>query len=343
MASNYVGYDTVVKDRVSPLSAYGFIEQRDIISIKNQAISGTNVAKTKPIEENKITKISKSKDETLLEETLLEETSKKNNIDKTITQIILPYNDGITADGKPITPDPSKFKFGQLGINYSKGSETLSIKNTDYEIVEFSPFERTINEVKNLIGEIEGVETQTAIVEYDKNNKEIGVDVKVSTSVIDNIIHVDDNGLSVKFDVDYSTEGILKFTSNNVIKTVNLPLASFFEDGQYYDSYSQGGIIYKQVIVLRFKNAKQEVTTVIIPAEDLYNEYKFFGDNKGIKVEATKKDSGESDWNITISLVLRQSDSNILVNNEYGLYVFEVPFSQKFLPIPTSFRGPFPE
>ncbi|KAA6384928.1 MAG: hypothetical protein EZS28_019543, partial [Streblomastix strix] len=101
---------------------------------------------------------------------------KKNNI--TTTQITLPYSDKATIGGKAVTPDPSKFKFGQLGINYLKGSETISIKNTNYEIVEFIPFEQTIKKVKEIIGDIDtAIETEIEEVINEKINdvrEEIG-------------------------------------------------------------------------------------------------------------------------------------------------------------------------
>ena len=52
-------------------------------------------------------------------------------------KITLLNNRDNLVDDNPRLPEASKIDYGQLAINYSKGKETLAIKNDANEIVQF--------------------------------------------------------------------------------------------------------------------------------------------------------------------------------------------------------------
>ena len=47
-------------------------------------------------------------------------------------------NSNVTINGKPKLPTSSQIEYGELAINYAKDNETISLKNSDNEIVTFS-------------------------------------------------------------------------------------------------------------------------------------------------------------------------------------------------------------
>ena len=55
----------------------------------------------------------------------------------TIDKVLHKRSSVITADGKPKVPSSSQLDYGEMAINYADGYETISIKNSSNEIVEF--------------------------------------------------------------------------------------------------------------------------------------------------------------------------------------------------------------
>lgn len=49
----------------------------------------------------------------------------------------------VTENGMPKIPTPDQLEYGEIAINYAAGKETLSIKNTDNEILSL-PFKKVI-------------------------------------------------------------------------------------------------------------------------------------------------------------------------------------------------------
>ena len=61
----------------------------------------------------------------------------------------------ITEDGKPKLPSSDTLDYGEIAINYADGVETLSIKNTSNEVVEFKSRDYVDNLVQKLITDTE--------------------------------------------------------------------------------------------------------------------------------------------------------------------------------------------
>ena len=236
------------------------------------------------------------------------------------TQKITLLNDrGIMGDNNPRLPDPSKIDYGQLAINYSKSKETLAIKNDNDEIVQFKDIKYIESVINNTIGSIQGGETDS--IKTVVTDKVITSDLKLS-SAVDNMIVVNPDGVYVTLDLTYNQGELIISGSNGLKKSVNLPLESFLADGQYYESYTYNGVVYKQVIVLTVRNEAGEEHPIIIPAGSLVNVYTFYGDSKGLVVTVTPSGSGDSnDYDVRITLKINPSSSNILVNDVNGLYV----------------------
>lgn len=236
------------------------------------------------------------------------------------TQKITLLNDrGIMGDNNPRLPDPSKIDYGQLAINYSKSKETLAIKNDNDEIVQFKDIKYIESVINNTVGTIQGGETDS--IKTVVTDKVITSDLKLS-SAIDNMVVVNPDGVYVTLDLTYNQGELVISGSNGLKKSVNLPLESFLADGQYYESYTYNGVVYKQVIVLTVRNEAGEEHPIIIPAGSLVNVYTFYGDSKGLVVTVTPSGSGDSnDYDVRITLKINPSSSNILVNDVNGLYV----------------------
>lgn len=236
------------------------------------------------------------------------------------TQKITLLNDrGIMGDNNPRLPDPSKIDYGQLAINYSKSKETLSIKNDNDEIVQFKDIKYIESIINNTVSEIQGSTTDS--IKTVVTDKIISSDLKLS-SAIDNMVVINPDGVYVTLDLTYNEGELIISGSNGLKKSVNLPLESFLSDGQYYESYTHDGVVYKQVIVLTVKNEAGEEHPIIIPAGSLVNVYKFYGDGRGLVVTVTPSGDGSSnDYDVQITLKINPSSSNILVNDVNGLYV----------------------
>ena len=236
------------------------------------------------------------------------------------TQKITLLNDrGIMGDNNPRLPDPSKIDYGQLAINYSKSKETLAIKNDNDEIVQFKDIKYIESIINNTVGSIQGGETDS--IKTVITDKVITSDLKLS-STIDNMVVINPDGVYVTLDLTYNQGELVISGSNGLKKSVNLPLESFLSDGQYYESYTYNGVVYKQVIVLTVRNEAGEEHPIIIPAGSLVNVYTFYGDGKGLVVTVTPSGSGDSnDYDVQITLKINPSSSNILVNDVNGLYV----------------------
>lgn len=54
------------------------------------------------------------------------------------SKILLKRSNVVDSSGNPKLPDASSMDYGELAINYAAGCETLSIKNSNNEIVKFS-------------------------------------------------------------------------------------------------------------------------------------------------------------------------------------------------------------
>lgn len=223
------------------------------------------------------------------------------------------------GDNNPRLPDPSKIDYGQLAINYSKSKETLAIKNDNDEIVQFKDIKYIESIINNTVGSIQGGETDS--IKTVVTDKVITSDLKLS-STIDNMVVINPDGVYVTLDLTYNQGELVISGSNGLKKSVNLPLESFLSDGQYYESYTYNGVVYKQVIVLTVRNEAGEEHPIIIPAGSLVNVYTFYGDGKGLVVTVTPSGSGDSnDYDVQITLKINPSSSNILVNDVNGLYV----------------------
>jgi len=236
-----------------------------------------------------------------------------------IQKITLLNDRGIMGDNNPRLPDPSKIDYGQLAINYSKSKETLSIKNDNDEIVQFKDIKYIESVINNTVGSIQGGETDS--INTIVADKVITSDLKLS-SAIDNMVVINPDGVYATIDLTYNKGELIISGSNGLRKSVNLPLESFLSDGQYYESYTYNGVVYKQVIVLTIRNEAGEVHPIIIPAGSLVNVYNFYGDGRGLVVTVTPSGDGSSnDYDVHITLKINPSSSNILVNDVNGLYV----------------------
>ena len=51
---------------------------------------------------------------------------------------IIHKNSSVVVDGAPKLPTSSQVEYGELAVNYAKGLETISLKNSNNEIVTFS-------------------------------------------------------------------------------------------------------------------------------------------------------------------------------------------------------------
>lgn len=236
------------------------------------------------------------------------------------TQKITLLNDrGIMGDNNPRLPDPSKIDYGQLAINYSKSKETLAIKNDNDEIVQFKDIKYIESVINNTVGEIQGSTTDS--IKTVVTDKIISSDLKLS-SAIDNMVVINPDGVYATLDLTYNEGELVISGSNGLKKSVNLPLESFLSDGQYYESFTYNGVVYRQVIVLTVKNEAGESHPIIIPAGSLVNVYSFYGDGRGLVVTVTPSGDGSSnDYDVQITLKINPSASNILVNDVNGLYV----------------------
>ena len=50
---------------------------------------------------------------------------------------IIHKHSSVVTDGKPKLPTSSQIEYGELAVNYAKDNETISLKNSENEIVEF--------------------------------------------------------------------------------------------------------------------------------------------------------------------------------------------------------------
>lgn len=57
---------------------------------------------------------------------------------------IIHKNSSTVTDGSPKLPTSLQIEYGELAINYAKDNETISLKNSDDEIVTFSPAKNTV-------------------------------------------------------------------------------------------------------------------------------------------------------------------------------------------------------
>lgn len=60
----------------------------------------------------------------------------------------------ITDDGSPKLPSSSQLDYGEIAINYADGAETISLKNSANEIVEFKSKEFIVSSISNVKNEL---------------------------------------------------------------------------------------------------------------------------------------------------------------------------------------------
>lgn len=83
-------------------------------------------------------------------------------------------NSNVVDNKKPKLPEADKLEFGEIAINYGKGAETISIKNSENEIVAFQ------NEILVTKTEFKGDEATTAKIVIDESidGKEVEIYTK---------------------------------------------------------------------------------------------------------------------------------------------------------------------
>lgn len=82
-----------------------------------------------------------------------------------IRKVIILHSSDIT-DGKAKLPQANQIDYGELAINFADGVETISIKNSQDEIVEFKSkdyFENKINDKQDNISDIETIRQNAAL------------------------------------------------------------------------------------------------------------------------------------------------------------------------------------
>ena len=73
---------------------------------------------------------------------------------------IIHKHSSVIENGKAKLPSTEQLDYGELAVNYANGVETITIKNTANEIIEFKSNEYYNNEISNLDSEIEALKTQ---------------------------------------------------------------------------------------------------------------------------------------------------------------------------------------
>lgn len=89
---------------------------------------------------------------------------------------IIHKKSSVVTDGKPKLPLSSDLVYGELAINYAKNNETISLKNSDNEIVEF----KSTNYLENIIIENEEITAEEII----------NLDTKISAHTSSTTIHI---------------------------------------------------------------------------------------------------------------------------------------------------------
>ena len=111
----------------------------------------------------------------------------------------------ITEDGKPKLPSSDTLDYGEIAINYADGVETLSIKNTSDEIVEFKSRDYVDDLVNKLITDTElkffCIEPVTVTINGESTNYEANslVDVFLKQSDTFEIIPTSTSSISALY------------------------------------------------------------------------------------------------------------------------------------------------
>ncbi len=127
-------------------------------------------------------------------------------------------------EGKKIAklPKSEQLDYGELAINYADGVETISIKNSNNEIVEFKSkdyVDNAINDVNEQINaidaKIDGINTMEPSNYYDKDNIDKKLDAKADKVVVDGVKITADSALTTANSALTSLSGYSKTTHNH--------------------------------------------------------------------------------------------------------------------------------
>ena len=123
---------------------------------------------------------------------------------------IIHKHSSVVTDGKPKLPTSSQIEYGELAVNYAKDNETISLKNSENEIVEFKSdkyYQEIIKENEEITAaSLTNLDERVSAVDgkISENNEAISA----SLNDLNERIIVLDADLSNKSDENHTHEGV---------------------------------------------------------------------------------------------------------------------------------------
>ena len=168
-----------------------------------------------------------------------------------MSNTIINKHSSVITEGKPKLPTPEQLEYGEIAVNYSEGNETISIKNSANNIIEFKSknyFEKIIeenelvistslnelnnniinkseighthlsSEITDSVSQLSGITEHTSEVVQGKVINEIREVIKENELVTSTVL----NDVYDKIDINKSSLQFFKENLNNVSESVSL-------------------------------------------------------------------------------------------------------------------------
>lgn len=182
-------------------------------------------------------------------------------------KILLKRSSAVTDEGTPKLPEASDLRYGELALNYASGYETLSLKNSDNEIIGFD-----VNAANALRAHIQDMdnphETSKEQIGLGNVDNTADVDKPVSTlqqAALDDKLYaasVEDEDDTTDENVANDTYGIV----NNLVSTSSDKALSAYQGyllAQQLDDVTEGNATDLSDLTARVVALEEEVDGIL--------------------------------------------------------------------------------
>ena len=139
----------------------------------------------------------------------------------------------VLLNGQPKLPDTNAMQYGELAVNYAVSGETLSIKNSDNQIVTFSSDAKILGQIPSVADYFDGAE-------YDSNSKRINFKHENTVKAYIDATDFIKDGMVSSVTVSNGNL-VISFNTEAGREDITLALTQIFNPNNYYDKATADG------------------------------------------------------------------------------------------------------